>query len=219
MAKRFWRCPEFKNRKAVGDLEKKMIFLKQKGGSTVFNFCASRGGDGVSTIVVNLVNYISKAKSEKRILLVDANFQRPVLHNAFDAQLANGLTEVLKGAPPWSEAVLDTQFDNVNFLTCGSGYTTVAGNLDQDKLASLFEEVKGMYDYVIVDSSPLLTSADSLTVASAADATFLVVQSVNTPKEVGERAKILLHDNECLIGGVLLNRVKQVIPGWMYRLL
>jgi len=80
-------------------------------------------------------------------------------------------------------------------------------------------EIKGMYDCILVDSPAILTSGDSLTLSVASDATFLVIQSLRTPKEVAERARSLLDDNECEIGGVLLNRVKQVIPGWMYKML
>jgi len=219
MAKSFWHYPEFKNRRQIGDLEKRILLLSQKNDCTVFSFTGCRGGEGVSTILVNLVDYLAGTGSEKKALLVDANFKNPVLHEAQNKTLGNGLAEILKGTSTWSDAVSSTSSENIHFLSCGSGCQQMEGNLDQTRLQAVFAEVRGMYDYVLVDSPPALTSADALTVAGASDATFLVIQSMNTPKETANRANSLLEDNECLVGGALLNRMRQVIPGWMYRLL
>ncbi|MGW8323827.1 MAG: tyrosine-protein kinase family protein, partial [Thermodesulfobacteriota bacterium] len=177
------------------------------------------GGEGVSSIIVNLADYVGKTESGKNILVIDGNFHRPVLHEAFDVSLGIGLIEILKGTAKWSDAVNVIPSWNIHFLSCGGGYQQMAGALDQEKKRGLVNEIKSMYDLVLVDSAPLLVSSDSLTIALASDASFLVLQSNRTPKEVGERAKALLHDNECLLAGALLNQVKQVVPGWMYKLL
>ena len=219
MAKNFWRCPQFQNRKQIGDLEKRMGLLKQKNKSVLFSFAGCRGGEGVSTILMNLASYLASAEGEVKVLLVDANFTNPVLHEALDKGLGNGLSDILKGSSSWSDAVSSTDFENLHFLSCGGSYQQLEGSRDQGRLRSVMAEIKGMYDYVLIDSPALLTSGDALTVSVASDVTFLVVQSLSTPKEVAARARSMLDDNECDIGGVLLNRVKQVIPGWMYKLL
>jgi capsular exopolysaccharide synthesis family protein len=219
MAKSFWRYPEFQNRRQIGDLEKRILLLDQKNECTVFSLTGCRGGEGVSTILVNLVNYLSGAGSAKKILLVDANFVNPVLHEVFDKNLGSGLAEILRGTSSWSDAVSSTDHDNVHFLSCGSGSQQIEGVLEQSRLQAVLTEIRDMYDYVFIDSPPLLTSADGLSVAVAADAVFLVIQSMTTPKEAAHRANSLLEDNEVLIGGALLNRMRQVIPGWMYRML
>ena len=154
-----------------------------------------------------------------KILLVDANFTNPVLHDALDKGMGNGLSDILKGASSWSDSVSSTDFENLHFLSCGGSYQQLEGSRDQGRLRSVMAEIKVMYDYVLIDSPALLTSGDALAVSVVADATFLVIQSLSTRKEVAERARSLLDDNECEIGGVLLNRVKQVIPGWMYKML
>jgi len=218
MVKSFWQYPEFKNRRQIGDLEKRILLLSEKSECTVFSLVGCRGGEGVSTILVNLVDYFSGG-SEKKVLIVDGNFRNPVLHEVFDKSLGNGLAEILKGTSSWSDAVSSTSYENVHFLSSGIGSQQMEGALEQSRLQAVLAEVMEMYDYVLIDSPPLLTSADGLSVAVAADATFLVIQSMTTPKEAAERAKSLLEDNEVLLGGALMNRMKQVIPGWMYRLL
>ena len=219
MAKGYWESPEFRSRKQLGDVEKRMLLLKQKHGCAVFQFAGCQGGEGVTSILVNLADYIGRTESGKNILVIDANFQRPALHEAFGVTLGLGLAEIIRGSAKWSDVVNVASSSNIHLLSCGTGYQQLAGSLEQEKQTGLVGEFKAMYDLILVDSSPLLTSSDALTVALAADATFLVMQSNRTPKEVGERAKALLLDNECLLAGVLLNRVRQVIPGWMYKLL
>jgi len=219
MAKSFWRYPEFKNRRQIGDLEKRILLLSQKSECTVFSLAGCRGGEGVSTILVNLVAHFSGTGSARKVLIIDANFRNPVLHEVFDKTLGAGLAEVLRGTSSWSDAVNSTEYDNIHFLSSGSGYLQMEGGLEEARLKAVLAEVRDMYDYVVIDSPPLLTSADALSIAVAGDATFLVIQAMTTPKEAADRAKSLLEDNEVLIGGALLNRMKQVIPGWMYRLL
>lgn len=219
MAKGFWHYPEFGNRKQIGDLEKRMRLLKEKSECTSFSFNGCRGREGVSSIVVNLVDYLTRVDSDTKVLLVDANFSHPVLHEGLDKGLGNGLAEVLRGTSTWSDAVSSTSADSIHFLSAGASCQQMEGNMESGRLRGVLQEVSGMYDYVIVDAGAILTSADGLTTAVACDATFLVIQAMNTPKEVAERAKGLLEDNECEVAGVLLNRLRQVIPGWMYRLL
>jgi capsular exopolysaccharide synthesis family protein len=219
MAKSFWRYPEFKNRRQIGDLEKRILLLSQKNDCTVFSFTGCRGGEGVSTILVNLGEYLAGTKSAKKILLIDANFKNPVLHEALNKTLGSGLAEILSGTSTWSDAVSSTDHENVHFLSSGSGYLQMEGTLEQEKLQAVLAEIRDMYDYVLIDAPPLLTSADALSIAVAGDATFLVIRSMTTPKEAADRANSLLEDNEVLIGGALLNRMRQVIPGWMYRML
>jgi Mrp family chromosome partitioning ATPase len=196
-----------------------MDLLKQKNDSALFSFTGCRGGEGVSTILVNLAIYLASSEGDSKVLLVDANFTNPVLHDALDTGIGNGLSDILKGSSSWSDSVSSTSFDNLHFLSCGGSYQQLEGSLDQGRLRGAMAEIKGMYDCILVDSPAILTSGDSLTLSVASDATFLVIQSLRTPKEVAERARSLLDDNECDIGGVLLNRVKQVIPGWMYKML
>jgi len=122
MAKNFWRYPQFHNRKQIGDLHKRMDLLKQKNDSALFSFTGCRGGEGVSTILMNLATYLASSEGDSKVLLVDANFTNPVLHDALDKDIGNGLSDILKGSSSWSDSVSSTNFDNLHFLSCGGSY-------------------------------------------------------------------------------------------------
>ena len=210
---------EFENKKQSGDLDKKINFYHQKNDSKIFNFTSSRNKEGVSTIIVNLTRYIALKKTGKKVILIDANFQNPVLHNALGLSMGKGLLDCLTEDINPEEVIQKVPDSQIDFISCGSGYGKIAGGVDQEKFSNILKILKETYDIILLDSPPLLTSSDSLAPAVAADVTFLVVESLKTQKEVATRAKMLLEDNECLIGGVLLNRVQQVIPAWMYKVI
>lgn len=212
-----WRFLDLKNTRQKGDLEKKIAFCMQKNNAKIFNFTSSRSKEGVSTIVANLAKYMAVKKKEKKILLIDANLHAPVQHIAFDNPRQPGLNDVLSGNTLLSEAIQAVKTNKLDLLPCGNPRSDSAGDIEQEKFYEIISEIREQYDYVLIDSAPLLISADSLSTALSADVTFLIVQSLKVQKEVAEKAKLLLQDNECHIGGVILNRIKQVIPGWMYK--
>ncbi len=214
-----WRIFDLKNRKQTGDLEKKILQIKQKNNFKVFNFSSARGKEGVSTILANLVDYLKIQDSGKKVLVIDANFKYPILHKIFNTDNNRpGLSDVLANGKSLNEALITLDSTNITLLTYGQGIVNQAENLNQEKFTALINTCKEEYDYVLIDSAPLLTSSDALSIALSSDVTFLVVLSTAVQKEVALKATSILLDNECAIGGVILNRIKQVIPGWIYRL-
>ena len=214
-----WSYPKFSNKKQIGDLEKKIHFDKQKNNSTVFNFTSSRPKEGVSTIIANFIDYIVRKKAGEKILLIDLNFGNPVLHRLFNISLNSGIADCLAQGLAPSEVISSVSDQQIDILTCGKNHSELNGNISQDKLQNIIDAVKNDYEKIIIDSPPLLTSADSLPSAITSDLTFLVIQAQKTTSEVAQRALKILNENECALGGGVLNRVQRVIPEWMYKLL
>lgn len=212
-----WQFLDLKNKKQTGDLDKKILQYKQKQNCTVFNFTSSNRGEGVSTIIANLIHYVKTKKSDNKILIIDTNFNSPGLNSIFKIK-GNGLADILDGTAVLSDIVQEIGSDNLHLLTCGKNHTNMVGNIDQEKLGLIVAEAKEIYDFIIIDSSPILTSSDSITTASVSDITFLVLRAHKVHKDVALKAKLLLIDNECVVGGVILNRTLQVIPSWVYKL-
>ena len=102
-------------------------------------------------------------------------------------------------------------------LTCGMGADKVSGNLNQENFIKLLNNYRQIYDYIFIDCPPIVSSADALSIAPAADVSFIIIHSAKVQKAVAEKAKSVLEDNECRIGGAILNHVQHVIPGWLYR--
>lgn len=211
---------DLKNRKQLGDLAKTIFTLRQKNQGKAFVFACCRQGEGVSTVIANLVSYFSLYQPECKVLVVDANFQAPSLHRMFSLRQGPGLAEVLLGSANLSSVAQDLAGSAaIQALACGEGHKELAGSLPQGRFAALMSEAKERYDCIFVDSSPIMSSTETLSTAAAADGLFLIVQSLKVQAEVALKAKSLLANNECVMCGVVLNRVQQVIPAWMYRLI
>ena len=211
-----WQFLNLKNKKQTGDLYKKILFYNKKSDAKVFNFIGSRGREGVTTIFANLVDYVNSQTTEKKILVIDANSKSPSLHKVFNiSPKAPGLLDIFNNRSEIREAILPIT-SHIFLLCSGRGNTNNSG-LEQDNFFKLIEYCKSFFDYIFIDCAPVLSSTDALNVAPVADYNFLIIQSANDQRPVIEKSKSLLLNDECKIGGVILNRVQQVIPGWLYK--
>ncbi len=212
-----WKNLDLKNRKQTGDLYKKILYFNKKNDSKVFCFTSSRGKEGVSTVLVNLVDYIKNQATDKKVMIIDANFQSPSLYKIFNVpQSEYSLMDVFSHRIGIRNALTPIGA-NIFFLASGKSISQKFGNLEPDNFVSLLNECRQIVDYVLIDCPPVLISSDSLAVAPAADVSFLVIKAVKVQKAVAQKAISLLQDNECQIGGVILNYVQQVIPNWVYK--
>lgn len=212
-----WNFLDLKNRKQTGDLYKKILYYNKKKGSKTFCLTSSRPREGVSTILANLVDYIRHQATDKTILVIDANLQRPNLHRIFSVpQNSYNIDDIFRNSVGVQDAFIPIS-SNVFVLPCGDSSRNRSGNMEPENFQKLLNECKQMFDYVLIDCPPVLSSSDSLSVAPAADISFLIIQSVKVQRPVAQKAVSILQDNECEIGGVVLNRVTQVIPNWVYK--
>ena len=209
--------PNLTNTKQMGDLKKKIELLEQTKNYRVFHFASSRKREGVSTVVINLARFMIEERSSKDILLIDANLQQPVLHTAFDVPSSPGLSDALIGKVAYSRSIYKADSDRINVMPCGTPLSNETGRIEQKKFADLISSIKNKYDYIFIDSSPLLVSSDSLSLAIASDTTFLVIHANETQWEVAEKAKLYLQDSACSIDGVILSRVLHYIPQCIYK--
>lgn len=214
-----WNFLDLKNKKQTGDLHKKLLAYSKKNNSQVFCFTSSREGEGVTTVVSNLADYIRTNAGEKRVLVMDANLRSPELQRVFGVPHQSfGLREVITGQARLRDSLVPVSA-NLWFLGTGNVRNYKDGSLGIDTFASLLGECKQMFDYILIDCPPVLSSSDSMTIAPAGDVTFVTLQSVKVHKQVALKSISLLQENECEIGGIILNKVQQVIPGWVYKFL
>ncbi|MBO0777983.1 MAG: AAA family ATPase [Ktedonobacteraceae bacterium] len=181
-----------------------------------------RQGSGVSTVSTNLARFL--ALSGLRVLLIDANWQRPSLHEVFERANTNGLANCLADIQasrkqPQSPAYswLDqwqTPVPNLWLLPAGS----VADNIDLKmhipELKLFTEWLLGdklnaatcAVDVIIFDGPPFGTDADVLALASIADASLLVIEAGKEQKETLGRVQSTLQRLSAPVAGVIINR-------------
>ena len=138
---------------------------------TVMITSASKG-EGKSSLASHLA--ISVARTGRRTLLVDFDLRNPSAHRLFDVALSPGVSELLRGEVDVEEAVYAVTPD-LDVAPAGLADAQALRALGQDALPDLIARLKARYDFVVIDSAPLLPVADSLHLAQHADAVVLSV--------------------------------------------
>jgi capsular exopolysaccharide synthesis family protein len=165
---------------------------------------SAQSGEGKTTISVNLA--ISLAQLGRRVLLIDADMRRPTLQKYFP-QSGSQLGSYLAGEGAWQDMTFQTAVGGLYVLLCGPLPVNPGELLSSDRMRALLREAATEYSFVILDSPPLLNAADARILASAVDATILVVKGGDTPRQVVQYAESQARAAGANLMGVVLNNL------------
>ncbi|MGH9862698.1 MAG: GumC family protein [Candidatus Acidiferrales bacterium] len=166
---------------------------------------SSQPGEGKTTVSVNLA--ISLAQLGQRVLLIDGDMRRPCIHKAFNAKDSAGLVSYLTGQQEWRGIAHPTDVPGLDLLVCGPVPPNPAELLSSDRMRTLLQEAMAEYNFVVVDSPPLLSVADSRVLATLVEGVVLVVKGGDTPREVAQRAEGYALDVGANLIGIVLNNL------------
>jgi capsular exopolysaccharide synthesis family protein len=161
--------------------------------------------DGKSTLAANLA--VAIAQSGRTVLLVDADLRRPRLHRIFGLSARKGLAQVIEGEVEVAEAVRPTVVPNLSVLPCGPRPSNPAELLTLPRFADLLEELRESYDFVLVDTPPLLAVSDPCIVAPRVDGVLLTIRISRNGRPAAERGRDLLAALRVQVFGVVVNGV------------
>ena len=210
----FRDAPESALAESYRQLRAPLLKAMQRSGHRSLLIVGGMPGSGTTTVAMNLAHALVAA--ELKVLLVDANFRRPGLHQQFSLAEAPGLADVLAGDKPLAETVVaDPNEPGLFILPAGSADKRVFERLGGSAMGELLEEAKGAYDLVILDVAPGMISSDAFTLANQADASLLVVRAMGEKRGLVARLKNELADSKAEFMGVLVNAARSVAGGYM----
>jgi tyrosine-protein kinase Etk/Wzc len=160
-------------------------------------------GEGKSTSVANLA--ITFAQMGAKVLLVDTDLRRPVLHGLFRVRRNDGLTNVLVGKASVKEAIRQTRVRNLFLLPSGTIPKNPSEFLASKIMQKLIAKVSEQFDIVLLDSPPVIAVTDSAVLASHLDGVILVIRSEKTDRDGLLRSVTLMKNVNAKILGVLVN--------------
>jgi polysaccharide biosynthesis transport protein len=159
--------------------------------------------EGKTTTAVNLAG--SFAQANFKTLLIDCDLRKPRIHSVFNQKRFPGFTDYFFGQASFEEIIRKTDVNNLEFITAGTIPPNPSEILSSEQMQAFLEKLKGIYDYVLVDSPPVIAVTDSEILASIVDATLLVVSAGNTEMELMQKAVELLDHEQSNFIGVILN--------------
>jgi polysaccharide biosynthesis transport protein len=174
-------------------------------GSRSLLVTSAAPGDGKSIVAVNLA--VALGRSGRRVLVVDADLRRPVLHELMDRKQHPGLSEVLTGTRKPSEAVVATRCSGVWLLPSGSCPSNPSELLGSKRFKEFLDKLGDYFDWVIIDSPPVMAVTDPAVVAHLASGVLFVVNARRTNRRVAQAALDRLETAGASFAGAVLNAV------------
>lgn len=162
---------------------------------------------GKSFISTNLATIF--AQSDKRILLIDADLRRGYLHKYFNQETAPGLAEYLNGLNDLPQAIHSSQVPNLDIMTRGKSPANPAELLGSSKFKEMLEKLSDMYDYILIDTPPVLAVTDGIIVSQYAGVNLIVARYAKTQIKELELTISRFEQAGSKVNGFILNDIQR----------
>lgn len=194
--------PSSPRSEAFRSLRTNLQFLDVEGGPRSFVVTSSVSGEGKSTTTANLA--IAIAQSEARVLVIDGDLRDPSIATLFGIEGAVGLTDVLIGRAEASEAMQTWGLTNLTILPAGSVPPNPSELLGSEALRKLLLAAEQEFDFVLIDSPPLLPVTDAALLAKHVRGSLVIVAAGKTHRGQLTGALDALRNVDAHVAGLII---------------
>jgi len=192
-------------------LYSRLVRLETQQRLGVVLVTSARRGEGKTTTSAFLAQ-TAALHSGKKVAIVDCDLRKPRLHEVFGVSQRMGMSDVLANLLPLSSVMKSTQLPNLKLITSGRGVGVPTALFEASVFKSTIGELRANFDFVVIDTAPVLPVADAFFISGSCDGVLLVVQAGRTPVEVMARAGELLNEGGANLIGAIINNVEEVLP-------
>ncbi len=184
-----------------------LLFDAKEGHCSVTQFTSPEPGDGKSTICSNVA--VAIANSGKRVLILDADLRRPRQHKLFGVERKVGVTSIIQDGDELQDAIQDTLIPNLQILAAGPRTDHPSEILHSEEMASILEVLREKYDFILVDSPPVLAVSDATALSQISDSVLLVLKNTKHCKPRAKQARESLDLVNATVMGIVVNSVSE----------
>lgn len=177
-------------------------------------FTSCTPNEGKSMTIANLAVVLTQAG--KSVLLLDCDMRNPTVHKNFGLSNKLGLSSCISMGTALSDAVQKTSIEGLYALTGGVIPPNPSELLGSEQMKNVLQRVKEQYDYVLIDTPPVMPVTDALIVGRFVDGMILVIASAEVKVEMARDVKKQLQHAGANILGVVLNKVRSEHHGYGY---
>ena len=195
-------------KEAYQSLRTSVIFSSKNRTRKVVLVTSTGPQEGKSSTVANLGRTLSQAG--ERVVVLDCDLRRPTQHLHHDHDRDHGLTNYLvarEGESDWSQFLKRDPDTGLEMMTCGPIPPSPAELLGSERFKGLIEEMRGEYDWILIDSPPSSSLADSTLLAAESDMVIAVVRHNKTDRDIVRKALQRVRNTGAHFAGAVLNNV------------
>lgn len=164
--------------------------------------------EGKTTICINTAMALSESMSNG--IIIDADLRKPKLHHSFEADNNVGLSTFLSGNIEFEEGLIKkTKINGLSIITSGPIAPNPSELMVSKRMKDLLEALYTIYDFVIIDSAPIMGMPDSIYLSSIVDGSVIVVKAGETTRQVLAETKKIYRNINAKILGVVLNGIRE----------
>jgi len=186
------------------NLRTNLSFLRPDEPLTKIAVTSSTPKEGKSLTVANLA--ISMAHNEQKVLIIDADLRKPMQHKFYDLPNYEGLSNILTGELSFSEAVQETGIERLNLISTGFIPPNPAELLSSHRMEEVIERAEEEFDFVMIDTPPVVAVTDAAILGTKLDGVLLVVASHQTERGMLEKSTDKLRKANVDLIGTVLNK-------------
>jgi tyrosine-protein kinase Etk/Wzc len=213
-------------------LRTNLQFLRLETKGKVFLITSAFVQEGKTVNAINLA--LIMAQAGNKVLLVDADLRKPLVHKYYGLPIGPGLTDYVLGNYRWNEVtntisdimlgefgiddILKTPgMDTLHIVTAGTKPPNPSEILSSNRFRQFIKEVSKDYNFIFVDAPPVMPVADASDIARLADGVILVYMTGKIGRGVLKRVKTNLENVDAKLTGVILNKVRSDAGGEYYQ--
>jgi len=195
------------------NLRTNLQFMEREKNTQVIVVTSTVGGEGKTTIAINLGGIMSIA--EKKTVILNLDMRKPTLHQKFGLENTKGMSTLLSGSTGLAEVIQHTEYENMDIITSGPVPPNPSELIQGVLMEKLLEKLRDIYDVIILDTPPIGLVTDARTLMHFADISIYVLRADYSKK--GFLRSVEKLSKEKISGlGILLNDVKITKNGYGY---
>ena len=200
-------------------LRTNVLSLNKTKTNKVIVITSAISTEGKTVTTLNLAMTIAQSSQQPKVLVIDADMRRGRIARYLGLEQDVGLSDVLQGKATLDEAIFKINLENLNFMASGPVPENPAELLDSQKMKILLGDLKRQFDYIIIDTPPIIAVTDSGILGAQADGVIMVIQAGRTQRGIIKRASELLHQCHAKVLGHVLTNIEYHLPQYIYRYL